>query len=144
MNLNLYQNSDQQKIKKIFKNFLNLNKSFTDEFVMKFSNVIAHLSLELINRTTDDSIIFLISKIIIYIIKNQSGLKCILNYEFFLKIFNLTKNKKFVFSTEGYKILCVIIILNIYISFKYLVENEEINKVLISDFFVENQKEVIK
>jgi hypothetical protein len=77
------------------------------------------MCLELINRTTDESIIFIISKIIKYIIKDPNGFKCILNFEFFLKIFNLTKNKKFVFSTEGYKILCVIILLYIY-NFFYL------------------------
>ena len=110
MNLNFYQISDQHKIKKIFKNFLKSKKNFTKEFIIKFSNSIANLCLELINRTMDETIIFMISKIIKYIIEDSDGLKCILNYEFFLKIFNLTKNKKFVFSTEGFKILCVIIL----------------------------------
>ncbi len=111
MNLNFYQISEQHKIKKIFKNFLKSEKNFTKDFIIKFSNPIAHMCLELINRTTDESIIFIISKIIKYIIKDPNGLKCILNFEFFLKIFNLIKNKKFVFSTEGYKILCVKIFL---------------------------------
>ena len=111
MNLNLYQIADQYKIKKIFKNVLKSKKNFIQnfigEYIMKYSNSIARLSLELINRTLDESIIFMIEKIIRYIIEDTDGLKCILNFEFFLKIFTLTKNKKFVFSSEAFKILCV-------------------------------------
>ena len=108
MNLNLYKIADQHKIKKIFKNFLKSKKDFTKDFIIKFSSSIALLCLELINRTMDESIIFMIAKIIKYLLEDQEGLKYILNFEFFLKIFNLTKNKKFVISTEAFKILCVI------------------------------------
>lgn len=109
--MNLYQIESQHKIKKIFKNFLKSKKNFTQEFILKFSNPIAYLSLELINRTIDESIIFMVAKIIKYILEDPDGLKKILNFEFFLKIFNLTKNRKFVISSEAFKILCVIFLL---------------------------------
>ena len=113
--LNKFENEQQIKnIKKIFKTLIGSAKlQNEDNFVIKkyfseYSNIIANLLIDLLqDDCVDENIIFKIGKIIRYLIEFPESLIKMLNFEFFSKVYNLTKSDKFVYSSEAFKILCV-------------------------------------
>jgi len=112
-NLDLYNATEQNLLKKIFKTLIKTSKDYNSVkekvkmFFIKNANLITNLVLDILARANDESMIFRISKIIKYMIENSDTLPKILNFEFFKRIYNLTKSEKFVYSTEAFKILCV-------------------------------------
>ena len=113
--LNKFENEQQIKnIKKIFKTLIGSGKlQNEDNFVIKkyfseYSNIIANLLIDLLqDDCVDENIIFKIGKMIRYLIEFPESLIKMLNFEFFSKVYNLTKSDKFVYSSEAFKILCV-------------------------------------
>lgn len=113
--LNKFDNEQQIKnIKKIFKTLIESAKlQNEDSFLIKkyfseYSNIIANLLIDLLqDDCVDENIIFKIGKMIRYLIEFHESLIKILNFEFFSKVYNLTKSDKFVYSSEAFKILCV-------------------------------------
>jgi len=112
-NLDLYESIEQNKLKKIFKTLIKTLKSHNSieeevaNFFLNNANAIANLILDILDRTPDESIIYVVGKIIKFLIEDKNSLSRILNFDFFKRIYNLTKSEKFVYSTEAFKILCV-------------------------------------
>lgn len=111
--MDLYQQHEQNILKKIFKTLIKTLKNHSnlkgkvEEFFLKNANAIAHLTLDILIRALDESIIYNVAQIIKFLIEDSSSLTKILNFDFFKRIYNLTKSEKFVYSTEAFKTLCV-------------------------------------
>lgn len=111
--MDLYEITEQNVLNKIFKTLIKTSKNHfgikekVQEYFLKNANAIANLTLNILNRTVDEAIIYNIVKIIRFLIEDAASLTKILNFEFFKRIYNLTKSEKFVYSTEAFKTLCV-------------------------------------
>lgn len=103
----------QNILKKIFKTLIKTSKNNpnikekVNQYFFKNGNPIANLTLDILNRAIDESIVYNVVKIIKFLIEDSASLTKILNFDLFKRIYNLTKSEKFVYSTEAFKTLCV-------------------------------------
>lgn len=113
-NLCLYEADIQMKYKKIFKTLIKSSRKNDNAYqIVKLylynnCNIIGNILIDQLTRAKEESIIFVIGKILKCLVEDNDYLAKILNFDLFKKIYTLTKSDKFVYSTEAFKLLCVL------------------------------------